>query len=101
MLWASRRSQIVPFAGDRDVIFLHRLEQRRLGSRACPVDFVGHQQLGKYGSPHETKPALAASRLFQDFGAENIGGHQIGRELDAARMQAENDAKGFDELGFG
>ena len=93
--------QIVPFAGDRDVIFLHRLEQRRLGSGACPVDFVGHQQLGEYRSPHKMKTAAPVGGLFQDFGAENIGGHQIGRELDAARLQAKNNAKGFDELGFG
>ena len=37
-----RARQIVPFAGDRDVIFLHRLKQRRLGARTGPVDLVGH-----------------------------------------------------------
>jgi hypothetical protein len=93
--------QIVSFAGYGDVVFLHRLEQRRLGSGACPVDFVGHEQLGKYGSPHEAKTAAPVDGFFEDFGSKNIGGHQIRRELDAARIQAKNGAKGFDKLGFG
>jgi hypothetical protein len=93
--------QIVPFAGDGDVVFLHRLEQRRLGSGTRPVDFVGHEQLGKYGSPYKAKTAAPIDSFFEDFGSQNIGGHQIRRELDAARIQAKNGAKGFDKLGFG
>ena len=93
--------QIVSFAGYGDVVFLHRLEQRGLGSGTCPVDFVGHEQLGEYGSAHEAKTAASLDGFFEDFGSQNIGGHQIRRELDAARIQAKNGAKGFDKLGFG
>ncbi len=32
---------------DRDVVLLHRLQQRRLGARAGAVDLVGHQELGE------------------------------------------------------
>jgi len=49
---------------------LHRLEQRRLGSGTRPVDFVGHEQLGKYGSPYKAKTAAAPiDSFFEDFGS--------------------------------
>ncbi len=39
--------------------------------------------------------------LFHHFGAENVGRHQVRRELDAAAIEAEHDAERFDELGLG
>ena len=53
------------------------------------------------GEEEEAEGAAVIGRLLHDFGAENIGGHQIGRELDALFGEAENGAHGFDELGFG
>ena len=35
------------------------------------------------------------------FGAENVGRHEVGRELDAPRIEAEHGAHGVDELGLG
>ncbi len=37
----------------------------------------------------------------QDFGAEDIGGHQVGCELDALFGKAENGAERFHQLGLG
>ena len=54
----------------------------------------------KIGPWHETE-AAAAARFFQHLGAENVGRHQIGRELHAPRVEAEHGAEGFDELGLG
>ena len=93
--------QIVAHAGDGDVIFLHGLKQSGLGAGAGAVDLVGHQQLREDGAFEEAEGAAVIGRLLHDFGAENIGGHQIGRELDALFREAENGAHGFDELGFG
>ena len=44
---------------------------------------------------------LPPGDFFQHLGAENVGGHQVGRELDAARVEAERDAHRFHELGLG
>ena len=49
----------------------------------------------------EAKAALAARALLEHFGAENVGWHQVRRELNAPRVKAEDDTHGFDELGLG
>ena len=87
-----RLRQIVARAGDRDVLLLHRLQQRRLRARRGAVDFVGHQQLGEDRTGDEAEAALAALAFFQHLGAENVGRHQVGRELDAPRVEPEHGA---------
>ena len=77
------RRQVVALAGDGDVLLLHRLQQRRLGARAGAVDFVGHQQLGEHRALDEAEGAAAAVALLQHFRAQDVGRHQVGRELDA------------------
>ncbi len=47
------------------------------------------------------KLRLPVSTLLQDFGAENVGRHEVGRELDAPRIEAEHDAHRIDEFGLG
>ena len=96
-----RPRQIVAGAGDGDVLLLHRLQQRRLRARCGAVDLVGHQQLREHRAGQEAEAALAARALFQHFGAENVGRHQIRRELDAPRIEAEHGAHGLDQLGLG
>ncbi len=96
-----RLRQIVARAGDRDVLLLHRLQQCRLGARRSAVDLVRHQELREHRTGDEAEVALAAGAFLQHFAAENVGGHQVGRELNAARIEAERDAHGFDQLGLG
>ena len=96
-----RLRQIVARAGDGDVLLLHRLQQRRLGARAGAVDLVGHQELGEDRTGDEAEAALAGLAFLQHLGAENVRRHQVGRELDAPRVEAEHDAHGLDELGLG
>ena len=96
-----RRRQVVALAGDGDVLLLHRLQQRRLGARAGAVDFVGHQQLGEDRALDEAEGAAAAVALLQHFGAQDVGRHQVGRELDALASMPEHDAQGLDQLGLG
>ncbi len=43
-----RLRQIMPRAGNGDVLLLHGLQQRRLGARAGAVDLVGHQELREH-----------------------------------------------------
>src|SRR5215831_1605288 len=90
--------QIVSGARDRHVLFLHRLQQRRLSARTGAVDFIGHEKLGEDRAGNETKTALTGLALLQDFGTENVRWHEIGRELNSPRVQAEYDAQGVNEL---
>ena len=81
--------------------FLHALQQCRLRARTGTVDFVGHQQLGEHRSLDEPERAAACVGLFQHLGAQDVGGHQVGRELDAFGAHAEHDPQGLDQQGLG
>ena len=96
-----RARHVVAIAGDRHVVLLHRLQQRRLGARARAVDLVGHQELAEDRPRDEAEAALAAGALLQHLAAEDVGRHEIGRELDAAGVEPEHDAHGLDQLGLG
>ena len=84
-----RAGQIMARARDRDMLLLHGLQQRRLGARTGAVDLVGHQQLGENRTGNEAEAAPAALAFLQHLGAENVGRHQVGSELDPARVEAE------------
>ena len=66
---------------------LHVLEMN------CYVDFVGQYEIREDG------PGLKAQRLgavivtFDDHAANDVGGHEIGRELDAGILQMEDAAE--------
>ncbi len=92
---------VVPIAGNRHVVLLHRLQQRGLGARARAVDFVGHQQLTEDRAGDEAEAAFAAGTLVQHFAAQDVGRHEIRGELDAAGVEPEHDAHGLDQLGLG
>ena len=93
--------QVVALAGDGDMVLLHRLQQRRLGARAGAVDLVRHQQLREDRALDEAEMALAVGALVENLGAEDVGRHQVRRELDAPRAEAEHRAHGLDQLGLG
>jgi hypothetical protein len=60
----------------RDVILLHRLEQRRLRFRRRAVDLVCKHDVGKHRPGQEAK--LAPTRravLLDHFGARDVGWH--------------------------
>ncbi len=83
------------------MMLLHRLEQRRLGARAGSVDLVGHQQLSEDRTLDETEATLAIVTFLHHLGAENVGWHQIGRELHPQGVKANDDSQRLDELGLG
>ena len=55
----------------------------------------------KIGPGMKRKLRLPPATLLQHLGADDVGGHQVGRELDAARIEPEHDAHGLDQLGLG
>jgi hypothetical protein len=65
----------------RHLPLLHRLQQGGLGLGRGPVDLVGQQQVGEHRPRAEVEGAAA---LVKDRGAGDVGGHEVGRELDAA-----------------
>ena len=75
-----RRGQGAGLALDRDLVFLHRLEQRALGLGAGAVDLVGEQHLREHRSGVEDERFLAA---LVDADADRSRRHQVGGELHA------------------
>ena len=55
----------------------------------------------KIGPLHEPERTPPVGALVEDLGAEDVGRHQVGRELHAPGIEAEDDAEGLDELGLG
>ncbi len=96
-----RPRYVVTVAGDGDVQFLHRLQQRRLGARAGAVDLISHQQLSEDRTGQEAKAAAATGTFVEHLAADDVRRHQIGRELDALGVESEHDAHGLDQLGLG
>jgi hypothetical protein len=68
----------------------------RFGGR--PVDFIGEQELRENRPLAKLKAILARVIAGHDAGADDVGGHQIGRELDAAELEIEHPRQGLDEL---
>ena len=85
-----RRRHVMALSGDGDVVLLHGLQQRRLRLGAGAVDLVGHQELGEDRALDEAEAAAAAGpAVLQHLRADDVGGHQVGRELDALGVEAQ------------
>ena len=87
---ASTRNGVVKGKGLADhghVVFLHRLEHRRLGLRWGPVDLVGQYDVREDRPVHELELPLAAGHVLKDIRARDVHRHQVGRELDPAELQ--------------
>ncbi len=72
---------------DRHLVLLHDLEQRRLHLRRGAVDLVGQQEVREDRAELDVEARLAGP---QDAGADEVGGHQVGRELDAREAAADD-----------
>ena len=83
-----------------DGALLHGFEQRGLRFGRGAVDLVGQDQVG------EDRPGLEAQSLgamivtFNDHAADDVGGHQIGRELNARILQMQDAAQRSQQRGL-
>ena len=77
--WARQRMGL---AFDRDLPLFHRFQQRRLGTWTGAVDLVGQHHVGEDRA--RVKLELAGA-LAEDQRAADVGGKQVGRELDAVK----------------
>ena len=88
----------VGLAPDRDLALLHHLQQRALHLGRGAVDLVGEQQVGEHRPERDLELALA---LVVDPGADDVGGHQIGGELDPLELPADGLGQGLDRHRLG
>ena len=79
-----RPRHVVHLAVGRQGAFLHDLEQRRLRLGRGAVDLVAQHDVREYGPALELE---LVRRLVVDRHARDIGGQQVGRELDAVPRQ--------------
>jgi hypothetical protein len=65
-------------AADRDLPLRHHLEQRGLHFGRRPVDLVGEHEVREHRTELGVEPVRAG---LEDPGADDVGGHQVRREL--------------------
>jgi len=82
--------QFVRFVGDGDGFFLHRFQHGGLSFGRGTVDFISQNQVGKQWPLLEAERTTAVFILVHNIRAGNIGGHHVGRELDAAKLQIQH-----------
>ena len=95
-----RRFQFMRGGAAGDGAFLHGFEQRRLRFRRGAIDFVGQNQVGENRTGLEAQGLVAAVVGFHDHAADDVGGHEIGRELDARIPEAEGASQSAQKGGF-
>jgi thioredoxin reductase (NADPH) len=82
----------------RDLPLLHRLEERRLDLGRGPVDLVGEEEVREHRAlAGDELPGL----LLVDHGPDQVGGQQVGRELDAGEAQVQHLAQRLHGQGLG
>ena len=93
-----RLGQRVGLAADRDLPLGHHLEQGGLNLCRGAVDLVGEQEVAHHRAEFDIE-LLAA--LAVDPGADDVGGHQVGGELDAGEGAADDLCEGLHRKGLG
>ena len=83
----TRKGGPVGRALDRHLALLHRLEQRGLRLRRSTVDLVGEEEVREDRAGAELEVRIP---LVPDRRAGDVGGHQVGRELDACETHAQH-----------
>ena len=83
---------------DGHLSLLHDLEQRALHLRRRAVDLVGEQEVREHRPERRRELARA---LVVDAGADEVGGHEVGRELDALELPADGIGERLDRQRLG
>jgi hypothetical protein len=78
--------------------FLHRLQQSGLGFRRSAIDFVCEKERSEDWAADEGE--LVALKV-EDICAGDVGGHEVGRELDTGKVTAEHVGESTHQQRFG
>ena len=70
-------------------MLLHRLQQRRLRLRRGAIDLISQQHLREDRAALELEIPAATSVLHHHVGPDDVGRHQVRRELDPRKSQVE------------
>ena len=89
-----RLGELTGLAVDRDGVLFHRLEEGRLGLRRRTVDLVREQQVREDGALTEDELGLPGVPHHR---ARDIGGHEVGGELDTRHIHVEGARQGAHE----
>ena len=93
-----RRRHVVRVVADRDLALLHHLEQRRLHLGGRAVDLVREQEVAE----HRAELGVEAAGVRpEDPRADEVGGHEVGRELQPLERAAEHVGDGLDRQRLG
>ena len=95
-----RLLEFANLAAGGDAFLLHGFEHGGLRFGGGAIDFVGENQVGKNGAVLELEFAFAAGGFHDDVGAEDVGRHEIGSELNAVEAHVESFAESADEECF-
>jgi hypothetical protein len=93
-----RLGHLVRLAGDRHLILLHHFQERTLHFRRRAIDLVGEEQIREHRSE---RGGELAGLLVVDARADQIGGHEVGRELDAAERAVDRARQRLDRQRLG
>ena len=88
---------VIGLAADGDRLLLHRFEERRLRLGRGTVDLVGEDEVGEDRAGLELELLAAFGRVDDDVGADDVGGHQVGRELDPGELHLQGVGQGPDQ----
>ena len=84
-------------AVDGHLVLLHHLEQGGLGLGRGPVDLVGHDDVGEHRADMELERGVG---LVVDLDAGDIGGEEVGGELDALERAVDRLGQGPGQRGL-
>ena len=93
-------AEFAEFAAGGDLFFLHGFEHGGLGFGRGTIDFVGEDQVREDRAVLELEGAFARVGFHDEVRAEDVGGHEVGRELDTIERHVEHLAERADEERF-
>ena len=91
------RGQRMPRPRHGDIALLHALEEGRLRLGRGAIHLVGEQDVAEDGAPLELEVLPPARILRDDVGADDVAGHQVGRELDPREGEVQALRQGLDQ----
>ena len=92
--------QLVGSGAAGDGALLHGFEQRRLRFGGGAVDLVGQNQVGEDRTGLEAQRLGAVVAAFDHHAAHDIGGHEVGRELNAGVFQVQSPSQRAEQCGL-